>query len=79
MYGNSLESGVLDTLSTTLLSGILIQGHDRVGYFNHGRCPASISEAVKHSRRSRRKLSEFCLSYTTVEGEGDKEGKVDQN
>ncbi len=54
MYGASLESGIPHPLSTTLLSGILIESHDRVGYFNRRRLPAGISEAVKYPGWCRR-------------------------
>ena len=52
-FFSTLIAGVAASFGTTLLSGVLVKGHDGVGYFNHGRVPACVSEAVKHSRRSR--------------------------
>jgi len=41
-----LVAGVAASFGTTLLSGILVKGHDGVCYFSHGHCLASDLRAL---------------------------------
>ena len=42
---STLIAGVAASFGAALLSGILIEGHDRVGYFSHGSLPALVGRA----------------------------------
>jgi len=45
---STLIAGVAAYFGTTLLSGVLVESHEGVGYFNHGCLPACVSQTVEY-------------------------------